>query len=84
MSWEHIPDQHWGDTPGGYIIEVTPPRESVGHTDITRLKWVFIVKLFEYDTLGKFSGTYLWHRYIQEKTISTLKKRNVDATLELR
>ena len=38
VSWEHIPDQHWGDTPGGYIIEVTPPRESVGHTDITRLE----------------------------------------------
>ena len=38
VSWEHIPDRHWGDVPGGYIIEVTPPRESIGYPDITRLE----------------------------------------------
>ena len=37
VSWIHIPEYEWGDVPGGYVIQLTPPRENTGPFDETDL-----------------------------------------------
>ena len=37
VSWVHIPEHEWGDIPGGYVIQLTPPRENAGPFDETNL-----------------------------------------------
>ena len=37
VSWIHIPEHEWGDIPGGYVIQLTPPRENAGPFDETDL-----------------------------------------------